>query len=259
MRVVTWNINSIRARAERVGAWIDLHRPEVLCFQETRCVDDEFPRELFSERGYTVEVFGQPGRNGVAIAASEGYVIEDVVRGFPDDDDNADKRVIAATVGGLRLVDVYVVNGQEVGSEKYDYKLSWLSRLKTFLETQVSGYDDPVVCLGDFNVAPEDRDVWAADRYRHRIMFSDPEIVAWRALLEVGLADLHRTFTEDAGVFTWWDYRRLGFPKNQGWRIDHFLAAPAAVERATGVEVDREERKGKQPSDHAPVIATFAG
>lgn len=258
MRVVTWNVNSIRARAERVGAWIDRQRPDVLCLQETRCTDNEFPVDLFTDRGYHVESYGQPGRNGVAIAALDGLPLEDVVRGFPDDDDTADKRLIAATVGGLRLVNVYVVNGQEVGSEKYDYKLEWLPRLRTFLVNEMAEHDAPVVCLGDFNVAPEDKDVWAADRYRNRIMFSDAEIAAWNALLDVGLVDLHRTFTDEPGIYTWWDYRRLGFPKNQGWRIDHFLAAPGAVERATGVEVDREERKGKGPSDHAPVIATFA-
>lgn len=241
-----------------MGAWIDRQRPDVLCLQETRCTDDEFPTDLFEDRGYDVVFFGQPGRNGVCIAARD-LAIEDVVRGLPDDDDAADKRVIAATVGGLRLVNVYVVNGQEVGSEKYDHKLSWLPRLQKMLAAEIASSAEPVVCLGDFNVAPDDRDVWAPDRFRGRIMFSDAEHQLWRALLELGLTDLQRHFSDAPGLYTFWDYRRLGFQKNNGWRIDHFLAAPDAVARATGFEVDREERKGKQPSDHAPVIAAFAG
>ncbi len=258
MRVVTWNVNSIRARAERVGAWLDRQRPDVLCVQETRVADDQFPTGLFEERGYSVEIFGQSGRNGVCIAAREGLTLEDVGRGFPGDPEDADKRVIAATVGGMRVVNVYVVNGQEVDSDKYHYKLEWMGKLRDLLEAESSEREAAVVCVGDFNVAPTDADIWAPEQFDGQVLCSDPERALWRSFLEVGFEDLHRKFTEER-VFTWWDYRSLGFPKNKGWRIDHVLATPAAAARAVAVEVDREERKGKQPSDHAPVIATFEG
>jgi exodeoxyribonuclease-3 len=257
MRVVTWNVNSIRARAERVGAWIDRQQPDVLCIQETRVADDAFPTDLFLDRGYSVEIFGQGGRNGVCIAARDGLTLEGVSRGFPGDDEEAEKRVIAATVGGMRIINVYVVNGQEVDSDKYRYKLQWMARLRDLLESEAAAGDVAALCVGDFNIAPEAKDIWAPEQFDGQVLCSDPERAAWRRFLDAGFEDLHRRFT-DQEVFTWWDYRSLGFPKNKGWRIDHVLATPAAAAGAVGVEVDRQERKGKQPSDHAPVIATFS-
>jgi len=257
MRLVTWNVNSIRARAERVGAWIDRQQPDVLCLQETRCSDEDFPRDLFEDRGYAVEIFGQPGRNGVCIAAREGLDFKRVSRGLPDEGVDADKRVIVATVGGLRVINVYVVNGESLDSEKYPYKLDWMARLGELLESEIRSCVEPVVCLGDFNIAPEDRDTWKPPQEgEQKILCSDKERALWRGFLDAGLHDLHRHFTDEE-VYTFWDYRRLGFQKNNGWRIDHVLAALPAVGCARSVEVDREERKGKQPSDHAPVIATF--
>ena len=249
-------MNSLRARLERVGAWLDREAPDVVCLQETKATDDKFPREVFEDRGYDLEVFGQPTYNGVCIAAKAPYALEDVQRGFPDASSDAEKRLIAATVGGLRLVNVYVPNGSSVGSDKFEYKLRWYARLRKLLD-DTADPDTPWVICGDFNVAPDDRDVHAPDAYRGAVMFSDEEKAAYQRLKAFGLADVLRHFSDEAGVYTWWDYRRLGFQKNRGWRIDHFLATPPAVERARSIRVNRDERKGPQPSDHAPVIATF--
>lgn len=255
MRVVSWNVNSIRAREERARAWLERWKPEVLCLQETKVVDDDFPFALFEELGYQAESFGQRGYNGVAIASR--LPVSDVVRGLPDDAPDADRRLIAATVEGLRIVNVYVPNGQHVTSEKYDFKLEWLSRLRTFLDSTAQPSDDLVIC-GDFNVAPDDRDVHDPRLWRGKVLFSEPEHRALGQLMEFGLEDVYRRFHEEAGHFSWWDYRMLGFPKNRGLRIDLFLGTRSAANRCTEMLIDREERKGAKPSDHAPVHAVFA-
>lgn len=253
VRVVTWNVNSVRARMPRVEAWLSAHQPEIVCLQETKCRDEEFPLENFEKLGYHVAFHGQRTYNGVAILSREEPT--DVVKGMPDDDEKAEARVIAATVGGLRVLNVYVVNGKEVGDVKYDYKLDWLDRLANY----VASFDlaGRVVLVGDFNITFDDRDVYDPDKWRDKILCSVPERDALAKIMAPGLTDALRRFHDDAGIYTWWDFRTRGFQRDRGLRIDHVLCSPSAMEACTGVEVDKEERGGEKPSDHAPVTATF--
>lgn len=262
LRITSWNVNSLRARAVRVSEWVDTHRPDVLCLQETKVVDEDFPRETFEGLGYTVHVFGQKTYNGVALAVAEGLPCADVQRGLPDDDAAAHKRLIAADVCGIRIINVYVPNGQAVDSPKYDYKLAWLARLRRMLDTTHDPAQPLVIC-GDFNIAPENRDVYDPDEWRGRILFSDREHDALAALTAWGLTDAFRLHVQDGGHYTWWDYRSLRFQKRQGLRIDLFLVTDPLAQACTEVVCDKDERRARKgrpdlkPSDHAPVTATF--
>lgn len=250
MIIASWNINGIRARLERLLGWLQQARPHVVCLQETKCEDDKFPRAEFESLGYRVQTFGQKSYNGVAIASL--LELQSVQRGLPGTDlDQA--RYLAATVGELRVHCVYVPNGREVGSEQYQHKLAWLDVLRRELHQQVSAGAQTLVC-GDFNVAPEPIDVHDVSVWQGRIHFSQPEREAMRALLDVGLVDVVRKLHPDEPLYTWWDYRMLAFPKNHGLRIDHMLATPELSQRVKQAYVDRQARKGKQPSDHAPVV-----
>ena len=255
MKVATWNVNSIRQRLERVTAWLGTHQPDVLCLQETKVVDEDFPRAPFEALGYRVELYGQKTYNGVAILSREP--LTDVVRGFPDDAPDAHRRMLAATVGGVRVVNVYVPNGESVESEKFPFKLDWLARLARWLAAAARPRD-PLLVLGDFNIAPEDRDVYDPDAFRGQVLFHPKEHEALARLTGWGLSDLYRRHHAEAGRYSWWDYRALGFPKDHGLRIDLILGTAAAAERCTACEIDREARKGIKPSDHAPVLATLA-
>jgi len=252
MHVATWNVNSIRSRLDRILDWTSRLQPDVLCMQEIKTVDELFPAAPFEELGYHVEVFGQPTYNGVAILSKKP--VKDVVRGLPDDEPDAQRRLIAGTVDGLRIVNVYVPNGQSPESEKFIYKLNWLVRLRQFLEAAESA-KKPLLLLGDFNIAPEERDVRYLEEWRGRIHFHPREHEALAYLMEWGLFDLLRKHHEEGGLFTWWDYRRLAFPKNNGLRIDLILGTKTMLQRCTGVSLYRDERKGEHPSDHIPVVA----
>jgi exodeoxyribonuclease-3 len=254
MKLVTWNVNSVRARLERVVGFLRKASPDVACLQETKVVDGDFPVEPFRELGYHAAIHGQKTYNGVAILSREPAT--DVVRGMQDGDPDAEARLLAATVAGVRVVDVYVPNGQEVGSPKYDFKLRWLARLRAFLDKSCRA-DQPLVVCGDFNVAPEDRDVWDAEKWRDQVLFSEPEKTALKKVQEFGLVDALREKNQEPGVYTWWDYRMGAFHRGWGLRIDHFLMTPALAGRQRAVTVDRDERKGQNPSDHAPVVAEF--
>jgi exodeoxyribonuclease-3 len=255
LRVVTWNVNSIRARLERVQAFLARWQPDVLALQETKVADAEFPAETLRAAGYEVQAYGQRTYNGVALLAR--VPLADLTCGFDDDGPEAERRLIAATAGGLRIVNVYVPNGQAVDSPKYAYKLAWLARLRCFLEAELRAHPDLVV-LGDFNVAPEDRDVHDPELWRGQVLCSEPERDAIRALFALGLSDLQREFSAEPGFHTWWDYRGLAFPMKKGLRIDLVLVSEGSRARALSIAVDREERKGKGASDHAPVIVDFA-
>ncbi len=252
MKLATWNVNSVRARLGRVLAWLDKSKPDVACLQETKAQDAQFPLDAFRAAGWQVAMHGQKTYNGVAIVARTEPGA--VVRGMNDGDADEQARLIAATVGGVRCIDVYVPNGQEVGSEKYAYKLRWLERLRTFLDRHHRS-DEPVVLCGDFNIAPEDRDVWDVEKWRGQCLFSDAEKAALKKVMEFGLVDALRQKNDESGVFTWWDYRMGAFHRGWGLRIDHFLVTAPIAKRLRSVVVDREERKGAEPSDHAPVIA----
>jgi exodeoxyribonuclease-3 len=223
--------------------------------QETKCQDEQFPRETLEELGYQVALHGQKTYNGVALLARQR--IEDVQRGFGDERWDGEARVISATVGDLMVASVYVVNGQEVGHERYRYKLEWLRALRDFLERRFPR-DEKVVVAGDFNCTFDDRDVHDPEAWRERILNSTPEREAMRALLSAGFADVLREFHPEGGVYTWWDYYTRAFERgDKGLRIDHLLLSAPARRLCTGVEVDRTARAGAKPSDHAPVLVTL--
>ena len=257
MKLATWNINSIRARTDRLVGWLDRERPDVLCLQETKVEDAGFPLEALRKSGYEVATFGQRSYNGVAICVRAPLSLADVTRGMGDGEPDDDARVIAATVDGVRVVCVYVPNGQDLDSEKFPYKLAWYRRLRKLLD-RTAKPDQPLAVCGDMNVTADDRDVCAPDKWRGQIHCSEPERAAYGELVGFGLVDLFRKHHPDGGVYSWWDYRGVAFFKNQGLRIDHILATAPLAARCTVCRIDRDARKGQDASDHAPVIAELA-
>jgi exodeoxyribonuclease III len=255
MRVATWNVNSIAARLEHVVAWVREQQPDVLCLQETKTVDERFPRGVFGELGYQAEVFGQPGYNGVAILSR--LACQDVWRGFPEEADTPPARLISATVDGVRVVNVYVPNGAPLGSERYTGKLAWLARLRAYLESEVGAHSPAVLC-GDFNVATEDRDVYDPALLSRMVLFTPAERAALRPVAEWGLADCFRLHHQEAGQYSWWDYRQGAFRRNLGLRIDHIWATAPLAAACTAAWIDPTPRRWERPSDHAPVVADFA-
>ena len=259
MKIITWNVNSIRTRLPRLLALLARHQPDLLCLQETKVVDDDFPRAELEALGYRAELFGQKTYNGVALLAREP--LGDVRRGFAGDPIPEQARVISGVLSGVRVTNLYVVNGEAVGSDKYQTKLAWLVALDEHLRTSFDPAE-PHVLVGDFNIAPDDRDVWDPAFWRGRVLASDAERELLARLLAWGLRDLLRETTAEGGIFTWWDYRMGAFPRGWGLRIDLALGTAPVAARLAGVEVDRDERKptfgeGK-PSDHAPLVVTLA-
>lgn len=253
MRIVTWNVNSLNARAEHVAAYLDLHAPDVLCLQELKLPDERVPRALFEERGYHLETHGQPTWNGVAIAAREP--LSDVHRGLPGGDEGQ-ARLLAATCLGLRIVNLYCPQGQAVDSPKFAYKLAFFERLRGWLD-EVADPGGDLLLTGDLNIAPDPEDVWSVEEMRDQVSFHPLEHAAWRRLLDFGLVDGARPFLP-GGTFTFWDYRAGSFRRKRGMRIDHFLVTAGVARRAAGAEVHAEERARDKPSDHAPVVLTLA-
>jgi exodeoxyribonuclease-3 len=264
MRIATWNVNSLRARLDKVRWWLERARPDALLMQETKLTDADAPRAEFRELGYELAHHGQGRWNGVAIASRTP--VTDVVTNFGetlefaltsedgDDQPLAEARMIAGVVDGVRLVSLYAPNGRTVASPFYEAKLAWYDRLARWLETAASP-QAPLVLGGDFNIAPEDADVWDARACHGGTHVSAPEREAFRRLLRWGLVDTYRSHHVEAGRYTWWDYRAGNFHKNFGMRIDHLLATRAVAERSVFAEIDREARKGKPtPSDHAPLL-----
>ncbi|HTO69504.1 MAG TPA: exodeoxyribonuclease III [Myxococcota bacterium] len=255
MKLVTWNVNSIRQRGERLLAFLARHDPDVVCLQETKVADGDFPAEALRAAGYGAVTLGQKGYNGVAILAKAK--LTDVRAGFCDGGDDVQARFLGATVAGVQVFTAYAPNGQSVGSEKYAFKLDWFARLRKYLEREA----DPARELalgGDFNVAPGDLDVHDPLQWRGEIMCSDAERAALADVERWGLVDSFRAKYPDKVAFTWWDYRMLGFPKNRGLRIDHVLVTRPLLARVQDVAIDRDERKGKGASDHAPVLAQLS-
>lgn len=254
MNIVSWNVNSVRARLSRLVPWLEERRPDVVCLQETKVVDELFPFEPLEDLGYNVVVHGQKSYNGVAILARHG--IEAVVRGMPDDAEDAQRRVIGCSVGDVMILDLYVPNGEAVGTAKYEFKLEWLRRLRAFLDEHYDPHEKLVVC-GDFNITFDDRDVHDPASWHEKILCSTPERDALRHVMDFGLHDALRKHHAEPGIYTWWDMRTGAFRRNTGLRIDHFLVSQPALDACVEVSVDRDARDGKGPSDHAPVIATF--
>jgi exodeoxyribonuclease-3 len=252
MLIATWNVNSILARLPVVMRWLDDVKPDVICMQETKVTDDKFPTLVFQERGYQCQLFGQQTYNGVAILTR--MACETSHRGYPGDDETAQSRLITSTVEGIQIINVYIPNGQAVGTEKYEMKLAWMRRLREFLD---ANYDPskPVLLCGDFNVAPDDRDVHDVRLWQGRIMFSEQERATLQHIKDWGFTDAFRLHNEEGGKFTWWDYRAGAFRRNLGLRIDHIWITEPLVSRSVRTWIDPETRKWEKPSDHAPVIA----
>lgn len=251
MLIATWNVNSIRARHDRLIAWLDRTQPDVLLLQELKCELSVLDALELEQHGYHVAAQCQRTYNGVAILSKEP--LEDIELGLQDDVDDPQARLIAATVGGIRFLSAYVPNGSTLGSDKYAYKLEWLERLHRYLQTHCDPAA-PLVLGGDFNVAPDERDVHDPEAWEPTVLFHPEVRAAYEKLLSWGLEDSFRIHNQEAGFYSWWDYRMLGFPKNRGLRIDLLLTTPSLRDRVVESFIDREERKGKQPSDHAPVL-----
>ena len=254
MRILTWNVNSVKIRLEHLLRVLHEIKPDIACLQEIKCLEEAFPRLEVESAGYNSAVIGQKSYNGVAILSRTP--LAEVTRGFGDGDDDSQARLIAATIDGIRIASVYVPNGEAVGSDKYDFKLRWMERLRAWAATHFAG-DRPALLCGDFNVAPAPMDVHDPSAWKDHVLFSEPERAALARVVDTGLVDLIRTMHPTEPMFSWWDYRMLAFPKGKGLRIDHLLATPSLAARAVASGVDRESRKGKQPSDHAAVWANF--
>jgi exodeoxyribonuclease III len=254
MKIATWNVNSIRARQDRLLAWLGQAQPDVVCLQELKVTDDAFPYAALEAAGYHAAVHGQKTYNGVAILSRTPAA--DVCRGLGDGADDPQARFLAARIGALQVVSAYVPNGQVVGAPAYDYKLAWLARLRAFLEKQCRPGAPLVVC-GDFNVARDDRDVSRPAAWAESVLFHPDARAALEHVLGWGLVDVVRQRHGDELLLSWWDYRMLAFPKNDGLRLDYIFATPPLAGCCTSAEIDRQQRKGEKPSDHAPVIAVF--
>jgi exodeoxyribonuclease-3 len=258
MRIATWNINSIRARIDRLTAWLARSDVDVVAIQETKIPDEKFPTERFTELGYQVAHHGTNQWNGVAVLSRVG--LDDVQVGIPGlptwgDPAVSEARSVSALCSGVRMWSLYVPNGRAIGDPHYDYKLQWLATVRDYAAKQLVDQPDAQIAFcGDFNIAPTDDDIWSVDYYRNSTHVTPPERQAFSALVDAGFTDVVRPFTPGPGVYTYWDYTQLSFQKRRGMRIDFALASPALAGRVTGALIDREERKGKLPSDHAPVI-----
>jgi exodeoxyribonuclease-3 len=254
MKIATWNVNSLKVRLPHVLDWLVAAQPDVLCLQETKTTDENFPVEAIETTGYHSVYSGQKTYNGVAILSRTPA--EDILTDIPGLDD-PQRRILGATIGGVRVLNLYVVNGQEVGSEKYTHKLLWLEKVAEHVREQLVKHVD-FVTLGDFNIAPEDRDVHDPDAWHERILCSTPERDALQKLLELGLVDTFRLFDQEAGSFSWWDYRAAAFRRNMGLRIDLILASRSLADSCIACNIDKEPRRLERPSDHTPVVAEFS-
>ncbi|MHB1590741.1 MAG: exodeoxyribonuclease III [Sulfuricella sp.] len=253
MKLATWNVNSLKVRLPQVLDWLAAHQPDVLCLQETKQEDVNFPAAEISAAGYQTVFSGQKTYNGVAILsktpATDAVV---AIPGFVDEQ----KRVLAATIAGVRVINLYVPNGQSVDSDKYPYKLGWLTALTAWLADELARHPRLVV-LGDFNIAPDERDVHDPKAWEGQVLFSLPEREAFRRLIGLGLADSFRLFEQPEKIYSWWDYRMNAFRRNMGLRIDHILLSPSLAETCKSCTIDKEARRAERPSDHAPVMVEF--
>ena len=254
MRLATWNVNSLNVRLPRVEEWIELHKPDVLCLQETKQTNEKFPHEAFKALGYEAVHHGEGRWNGVAIVSRVG--IENPSKGFGTPEDELGARLLGATCGGVRIFSVYIPNGRSLESEHYQAKLRWLDQLRQLLAAQPDSAE--VAVLGDFNVAPHDADVWDVTALEGMTHVSEPERHALERLGELGFEDVFRRFHPEGGVYSWWDYRDGAFHRGHGMRIDLVLTSAALSKRVIDAFVDREARKGVKPSDHAPVVVDLS-
>jgi exodeoxyribonuclease-3 len=254
MKIATWNVNSLKVRLPQVLDWLEAEQPDVLCLQETKLTDDNFPAAEIESSGYNVVYSGQKTYNGVAIISKE--MAADIITDVPGLDD-PQRRILGATIGGVRVLDLYVVNGQEVGSEKYAHKLYWLEKVTDHIREELKQYRRLVV-LGDFNIAPDDRDVYDPEAWHERILCSTQERTALQKILDLGMTDTFRQFEQDDKSYSWWDYRAAAYRRNMGLRIDLILSSPALTKTCLACRIDKEPRGLERPSDHTPVLAEFS-
>jgi exodeoxyribonuclease-3 len=252
-KIATWNVNSLRVRLPRVLTWLQDHQPDVLALQETKIPDADFPVEAINEAGYQVTYSGQRTYNGVAILSR--HPATDIITDLLEFED-PQRRVLAVLIDDIRILNLYIPNGQIVGSEKYQYKLNWLHKLDLFLKQELQKHPK-IIVLGDFNIAPDDRDVHDPKRWHGKIMCSEPERNAFQDMLKVGFKDCFRELNPAEISFSWWDYRTYGFSQNLGLRIDHVLASHALMSHCKKSYIDTALRKEERPSDHAPVVTEF--
>lgn len=250
LKLATWNVNSLKVRIDQVLAWLDSSHIDILAMQETKTSDDNFPASAFEEKGYQVIYSGQKTYNGVAVVSrySMSEKITDI-NGLEDEQ----RRILVTTVAGIRLVNLYVPNGAELTSDKYQYKLDWLYKVTEFLKEELRNYPQLAV-VGDFNIAPEDRDVYDPAAWVGNVLVSPAERDAFSKLLQLGLHDSFRNFPQEEKVYSWWDYRQAAFRRNMGLRIDHILLSKELNEKCRQARIDKEPRKAERPSDHTPVI-----
>ncbi len=253
MKIASWNVNSLKVRLPHVLDWLKSATPDILALQETKLLDENFPRVELEAAGYQVAFSGQKTYNGVALLSREPMT--DIITDIPGLDD-PQRRILGATIGDLRVLNLYVVNGQVVGSDKYAYKLEWLQKVRDYIEQDRQSHENYVI-LGDFNIAPDDRDVYDPAIWHDRVLCSEPEREALNAILALGFRDTFRLHEQPEAVFSWWDYRQAAFRRNRGLRIDLILASEPLAQRCIMSTVDREPRTWERPSDHAPVIAEF--
>ncbi len=256
MTIATWNVNSVKARLPRLLAWLDRARPDVVCLQELKGTDDAFPYDEVRAAGYHAVVHGQKTYNGVAILSR--LAPADAAAGLGDGVPDPQARLVAATVGGVRVVSAYVPNGGEVGTPPYAYKLEWLRRLRAYLG-RAGVPEVPLVVCGDFNIVPSDLDCHDPSAWEGSVLYNPELRAVHQDLLALGLVDTFRLHHPEDRNYSWWDYRNFAFPRDDGLRIDFVLCTPALAARCTGAGIDRDERKGEKPSDHVPVWAAFSG
>lgn len=253
MKLATWNVNSLKVRLPQVLQWLSTQPVDVLCLQELKMTDDKFPVADIEAAGYHVAFTGQKTYNGVAILSKTP--ITDVIKNNPLFQDEQ-QRIISGTINGIRIVCAYIPNGQDIASDKYQYKLSWLQSLHDWLKQEMNQYPK-LALLGDYNIAPEDRDAYDPEGWKDQVLVSVPERAAFQRFIDLGLSDAFRQFEQPEKLYSWWDYRRMGFRLNRGLRIDHILLSKPLADQCIACEIDKEPRKWEQPSDHAPVIATL--
>ena len=254
MKLATWNVNSLKVRLPHVVDWLNSAQPDVLCLQETKLEDKNFPREEIEALGYRVVFSGQKTYNGVAlISKSEAVGVVSAIPNFEDEQ----KRIIAATFDGVRVICAYIPNGQSLDSDKYQYKLKWLAALHDWLAIEIARFPK-LALLGDYNIAPEDRDVHDPKAWEGNVLVSEPERDAFRNFISLGLKDSYRLFEQPEKTYSWWDYRMMAFRRNQGLRIDHILLSDALVPNCTSCTIDKAPRKLERPSDHTPVVAELS-
>lgn len=253
MKIATWNVNSLKVRLEQLINWLDEHQPDIIAIQETKTEDHNFPLAQINEAGYQVIFAGQKTYNGVAIVSK--IAATDVEISFPNDP-NEQKRVISATFNGVRVINIYVPNGESVDSDKYIYKLDWLEKFTAHIKQQLNHYEKLII-LGDFNIAPADEDVYDPKVWRGQVLFSEPEHTALKKLMALGFTDTFRLFPQASASYSWWDYRAAAFRRNMGLRIDHVLSSEKMSPLCKSCQIDKAQRKLERPSDHAPVWAEF--